>query len=72
MKTQVYIAMIYTLVAIVKSKLRVEYSICEILQILSVSHFDKTPLNQLLAKSNYQDVKEQSCNQLTQPNLTGH
>lgn len=64
-KTQVYIAIItYTLVAIVKSKLKIEYSTYEILQILSLSLFDKTPINELLTNPKYQDVKELYCNQL--------
>lgn len=64
-KTQVYIAFItYTLVAIIKSKLSLNLSTYEILQILGISLFDKTPLNQLLAEPLYQNVKEQYCNQL--------
>ncbi|MFH1321559.1 MAG: IS4 family transposase [Bacteroidota bacterium] len=64
-KTQVYIAIItYTLVAIVKSKLKLKRSTYEILQILSVSLLDKTPLNELLTNQIYQDVKEQNPNQL--------
>ena len=65
-KTQVYIAIItYTLVAIIKSKLCIERSTYEILQILSVSLFDKTPINKLLENQIYQDVKELNCNQLS-------
>lgn len=65
-KTQVYIAIItYTLVAIIKSKLSIERSTYEILQILSVSLFDKTPINELLENQIYQDVKELNCNQLS-------
>jgi hypothetical protein len=64
-KTQVYIAIItYTLVAIVKSKLKIERSNYEILQILSASLFDKMQLNQLLQSPISQNVKEQKCNQL--------
>ena len=48
-KTQVYIALItYTLVALVKSKLVINRSNYEILQILSASLFDKTQLYGLL------------------------
>lgn len=64
-KTQVYIAIItYTLVAIIKSRLRVPHSTYEMLQILGVSVFDKTPVNQLFEK--YQDQKnnDDDCNQL--------
>lgn len=64
-KTQVYIAVItYTVVAIIKEKLKSEYSTYEILQILGTSLLDKTPLNQLLRKKNNQDVKELLSNQL--------
>jgi hypothetical protein len=64
-KTQVYIAIItYTLIAIIKQKLKSDYSTYEILQILGTSLFDKTQLNQLLQKKNNQDVKELLYNQL--------
>jgi hypothetical protein len=64
-KTQVYIAVItYTLVAIIKEKLKSKYSTYEILQILGTSLLDKTPVNQLLQKKNNQDVKELLSNQL--------
>jgi len=64
-KTQVYIAIItYTLVAIIKSKLNPNRSNYEILQILGVSLLDKTPINQLLQGPVYQNVKEQTYNQL--------
>ncbi len=64
-KTQVYIAIItYTLVAIIKSELQIKLSTYEMLQILSVSLFDKTQLNQLFQSPVYQNIKEQSCNQL--------
>lgn len=64
-KTQVYIAIItFTLVVIIRSKLKINRSTYEILQILGVSLFDKTQLNQLLQNTIYQDVKEQKYNQL--------
>ena len=64
-KTQVYIAIItYTLVAIIKSKLKINRSTYEILQILSASLFDKTHLNQLLQSPISQNVKEQIYKQL--------
>jgi hypothetical protein len=65
-KIQVYIAIItYTLVAIVKSKLKSSLTTYEILQILSMSLLDKTPVNELINKSNLQNVKEQLYNQLS-------
>ena len=50
MKTQVWIAIcIYVLVAIVRKELKVERSMGEILQILSVSLFEKTPVFEALS-----------------------
>jgi len=58
-KIQVYSAIIaYCLVALVRNKLKVDRSTYEILQILSISLLDKTPLNELLTNQNYKDVKE--------------
>ena len=58
-KIQVYSAIIaYCLVALVRNKLKVDRSTYEILQILSISLLDKTPLNELLTNQNYNDVKE--------------
>lgn len=54
-KTQIWIAVCtYLLVAIIKRQLNLKLSLYEILQILSVSVFDKTPLNQLLMKGDLQ------------------
>ena len=64
-KTQVYIAIItYTLVAIIKSKLKIKRSTYEILQIMSASLFDKAHLNELLQSPINKNVKEQKCEQL--------
>ena len=64
-KTQVYIAVItYTLVAIIKSKLKTNWSTYEILQIMSAALFDETQLNVLLKSDVYKNVKEQKCEQL--------
>lgn len=64
-KTQIYIAVItYTLIAMIRLKIKSEYSTYEVLQILGTSLLDKTSINQLLEKQKYQDVKEQLCNQL--------
>lgn len=58
-KIQVYSAIIaYCLVALVRSKMKVDRSTYEILQILSISLLDKTPLNVLLTNQDYKDVKE--------------
>ena len=48
-KTQIWIAIsVYVLVAIVKKRLGVAASLYTILQILSLTLFEKTPLDQLL------------------------
>lgn len=58
-KIQIYSAIIvYCLVTIISHKLKVERSIYEILQILSISLLDKTPLKELLTNQDYKDVKE--------------
>ena len=64
-KTQVYIAVItYTLVAMIRQLLKSEYSSYEVLQILGTSLLDKTPINQLLEKQKYQEINDDSDNQL--------
>jgi len=64
-KIQVYCAIIaYCLVAIMGNKLKVNRPIYEILQILSISLLDKTPIREILTKCDYKDVKEQENKQL--------
>ena len=64
-KTQIWIAIaIYVLVAIVKKRLKTEASLYTILQILSLTIFDKTPLDQLLKNSEMQINIQQNNNQL--------
>lgn len=64
-KIQIYIAIItYTVVAIIKAKLKLKQSPYEILQIMSVSLLDKTHLPSLFKNPIYQDVKEQNYIQL--------
>ena len=64
-KVQMYCAIIaYCLVAIVGNKLKVDRTIYEILQILSISLLDKTPIREILTKSDYKDVKELNDKQL--------
>lgn len=59
-KTQICIAMCtFLLVAIIKKKLHNHRNLYEILQILSVSLFDKTPLNTLLADFPTQNLDDQ-------------
>ena len=58
-KTQICIAVCtYLLVAIIKKQLKIKRNLYEILQILSVSLFDKSPLNKLLSEVELQIVKE--------------
>jgi len=54
----------YTLVAIIRQRLKTAYTTYEVLQILGSSLLDKTPINQLLKKTSDQDVKELLYNQL--------
>ena len=64
-KIQMYCAIIaYCLVAIIGNKLKVDRSIYEILQILSISLLDKTPVREVLTNYDYKNVKEQKNNQL--------
>jgi hypothetical protein len=64
-KTQIYCAIItYCLVAICGSEFKSERKIYEILQILSISLFDKTPLKEMVRNMNYtKDIRTDS-NQL--------
>jgi len=51
-KTQIWIAVaVYVLVAIVRKRLKLELSLHEMLQILSITPFEKTPMIQLLTCS---------------------
>jgi hypothetical protein len=64
-RIQVWIAIsVYVLVAIVKRELGVERSLSEILQILSLTLFEKTPIFQALSGSKLQDQEPPSSNQL--------
>lgn len=64
-KIQMYCAIIaYCLIAIIGNKLKVDRSIYEILQILSISLLDKTPVREMLTDYDYKDVKEQLVKQL--------
>jgi len=64
-KTQVWIAIsTYVIIIIAKKKLNLSQSLYEILQMASLSVFDRTPLKKLFSEEKYQDVKELLCNQL--------
>jgi IS4 transposase len=64
-KTQLWIAVaVYVLVVIVKKRLQLEASLYTILQILSVSLFEKLPLDQALAVSRGSGIAGDPGNQL--------
>jgi hypothetical protein len=64
-KTQIWIAVsVYVLVAIVKKRLNIAASLYEILQILSLTMFERIPLDQLLSKIVSEQVPSVPHNQL--------
>ena len=64
-KTQIWIAIsVYVLVAIIRKELKIERSLSEILQILSITFFEKVHLSQILTSSKLQEELYESCNQL--------
>jgi IS4 transposase len=64
-RIQVWIAIsVYVLVAIVKKELGAERSLSEILQILSLTLFEKTPIPQALSESKPRDPEPPFSNQL--------
>jgi transposase len=69
-KTQVWIAIsVYVLVAILKKELKIDHSLTEILQILSVTPFEKTPIFQALSTFSTPNSESRCCNQLALFNL---
>jgi Domain of unknown function (DUF4372)/Transposase DDE domain len=64
-KTQVWIAIsVYVLVAIVKKELKLDRSLSDILQILSITLFEKIPLFEVLSTKNEHDFQNPFPNQL--------
>jgi len=64
-KTQIWIAVsVYVLVAIVRKRLGLETSLYQILQILSVTLFEKTPILRALQASDFENDLGDSGNQL--------
>jgi hypothetical protein len=64
-KTQVWISVcVYVLVAILRKQLRSERSLSDVIQILSVSAFEKVPLQELLTNFNLETKTTDSPNQL--------
>jgi hypothetical protein len=64
-KTQLWIAIsIYLLVAIVKKRLNLSGSLYTLLQVLSVTLFEKMPISQALQKKDYNNLQPINSNQL--------
>jgi hypothetical protein len=64
-KTQIWIAVsVYVLVAIVKKRLHLDLSLYTILQILSVTLFEKAPILQAFSTTTATDQDANCCNQL--------
>lgn len=64
-KTQIWIAVsVYVLIAIIKKRLHLEASLQTLLQILSVTVFEKLPLKQALTPSDWASQTVESTNQL--------
>ncbi len=64
-KTQIWIAIsTYILIAIIKIRLRLDQSLYTILQILSVSLFEKVPIYQLFTESEPVTIISENPNQL--------
>ena len=64
-KSQIWIAMlVYVLVAIVKKRLNLDASLYTLLQILSLTLFEKMPLQQAFPGSDYKSEQGNDCNQM--------
>jgi len=64
-KTQIWIAVsVYVLVAIIKKRLNLDTSLYTILQILSITLFERVPLNQVLTNTHYKIQIASQDNQL--------
>jgi IS4 transposase len=64
-KSQIWIAVsVYVLVAIVKKRLNLDASLYTLLQILSVTLFEKMPLQQAFQGSDYKSEQGDDCSQL--------
>ncbi len=64
-KTQIWIAIsVYTLIIIAKKKFMLQQSLYEIIQIVSISIFERVPIQQLFQQTQEQYFKDQESNQL--------
>lgn len=65
-KSQIWIAIsVYLLVAILKKELGIDRTLYEILQVLSLTQFEKTPINQVFENKNYKTTITPIHNQLS-------
>jgi hypothetical protein len=65
-KSQLWIAICtYVLISIIRKRLGLEMSLYDILQILTVSQFEKTPLSRLFTPFDYNTSTTSKCKQLT-------
>jgi hypothetical protein len=64
-KTQIWIAVaVYVLVAIVKKRLNINASLYTLLQILSITLFEKIPMYQAFSENNDRSINQINNNQL--------
>jgi hypothetical protein len=64
-KSQIWIGVcVYLLAAILKKKLHLSQTLYQILQILSLTQFEKTPIFTLFSQENYNNENVHSCKQL--------
>ncbi len=69
-KTQIWIAVsVYVLLAIIKKKLKIACSLYTFLQVVSISVFEKMPINSMFSENNYTNFTDCSDNQLCLFNL---
>jgi IS4 transposase len=73
-KSQIWIAIsVYVLIAIIKKQLKIKAELYTILQVLSLTLFEKIPLEQLLGNSHYMERTRENAIQLNLfEYLTGH
>jgi hypothetical protein len=60
---------VYVLIAIIKKELRLQHSLAEILQILSIALFEQVPLQQVLTEIPMKSENSQNYKQLPLFNL---
>ena len=64
-KSQIWIAVsVYVLVAIVKKRLNLDASLYTLLQIFSLTLFEKMPIQQAFPGSDYKSEQGNDCNQM--------